>query len=203
LQSALTPEDIEARKAAIEDLWQRYREVAARNVGATVDPEADARGATGRLVGHLPIDEFVRMPGADGKMQPNPIGPGARGGGVGAASTVQEEEITEDQKMAMAENRQIDRAIDQELSKWEEALDDILHANKGLSEALDESAARLDDLAGHVDKTTERLERVTKQIQRVVDTSNDASSKCCSYLICIIILLGIATVIFNVVSKRT
>lgn len=116
----------------------------------------------------------------------------------------EEEDITDDQRQALEEIRRMDREIDRKLEEDMMAvLDDIDHANRGLGEALDESIVRADDLARHTEKTKEKIERVTRNINRVLDVSDSKSSRCCSYLICVIVLLGIITVIFNVVTSRS
>lgn len=200
-QSDVTAEVIAERREAVQELLERQRIIKARYMGRS--PDEDSR---------------KRLPGA---IELSSLGPGAasaagagRGAGAGGASAAgggggfgggggpveEEEDITEEQRLAMAQNEEVDKAIDSKLGEMESILDDILHANRGLKEALVEGDARIKDVTEHIGKTKDKLDRVTANIKRVLEVSDSRSSRCCTYLICLVVLLGIATVIFNVVS---
>lgn len=197
----MTAEVIAERREAVQELLERQRIIKARYMGRS--PDEDSR---------------KRLPGA---IELSSLGPGAasaagagRGAGAGGASAAgggggfgggggpveEEEDITEEQRLAMAQNEEVDKAIDSKLGEMESILDDILHANRGLKEALVEGDARIKDVTEHIGKTKDKLDRVTANIKRVLEVSDSRSSRCCTYLICLVVLLGIATVIFNVVS---
>lgn len=182
----------------MQDLLKRQHIIKDRYMGRS--PGADDRP---RLPGAIELSSLG--PGAASAAGAGASGAGGGGGGgaFGGGPAEEEEDITEEQRLAMAQNEEMDKAIDSKLGEMESILDDILHANRGLKEALVEGDARIKDVTDHIGKTKDKLDRVTANIKRVLEVSDSRSSRCCTYLICLVVLLGIATVIFNVVSSSS
>lgn len=57
----------------------------------------------------------------------------------------------------------------------------------------------LDDLGEKTDKVKDSLDKATEKVEKILKISNDGSSKFCSYMICFVLLLGILTVLYNVI----
>jgi len=197
-QSGLTAEDIQLRKDILAGITTRRNEVKAKLAGRSHDAEAPSG-----LPGATDISAIMGGGGGGAGAASAGGGGGGGGGGMGADPGTAEEDVTAEQEAAMMENRKLDKAVDEELAMMEGLLDDILHTNKGLGEALEEGDARLADLSDHIKKTKAKVDRVSANIKSVLEVSDSTSSRCCTYLICLAVLLGIATVIFNVVGNST
>lgn len=60
----------------------------------------------------------------------------------------------------------------------------------------------LNDLDGKTDKTQTKLDSANDRMKDMMSKLNDKSSNACVYIICLVILLGIASVVYNMAMKN-
>ena len=81
------------------------------------------------------------------------------------------------------------------------ALDGLMATTRGINDELDLQNAMLEELETKVDKTQSTLDGVNSRMDDALKIVNSKSSKFCSYVICLIVLLGVLTVGYNALSS--
>jgi len=78
----------------------------------------------------------------------------------------------------------------------------LLEQALAFKDEMDKQDELIDEVEKKIDKAQGKLNNVNEQADRAVEMVNAPSTSLCMYAICIIILLGIVTVGYNVIRKQ-
>lgn len=175
-KSKLTAEEVTARRQALSDLTHLTTE------------------AIELATGHKPAESTstytkIEIDETSGELM--------SGGKPVAARTTHREELTEDQKMAMAQIRREEGKQDELLDVIDEGVGNLKALALGIREEATLQNLMLDDLDKDVDKAQAHITRVNDRMKETLAAVNSKSDRFCSYAICIVILLGLLTVLYN------
>jgi len=118
----------------------------------------------------------------------------------GAPLRVQQEAMTGQQQAQLTQVRAIMQEQDDMLDQISEALDGLKETSQAIGDELTAQTQMLADTEEHMDETQNKLDSVNDRLDQTLKVANSKSTAFCSYVICIFILLGIATVLYNVVT---
>lgn len=120
----------------------------------------------------------------------------------GAGIKTRKQEMTGDQLQKLeavrAQNREQDAVLD-EISK---GLDELQDLAEKMGDELQLQDKMLGDLDSKADKTQGKVDAVNDRMKDVLAKVNDKSSNACVYLICVIILLAMASVVYNMATTK-
>lgn len=175
-KSKLTPEEVTARRQALSDLTSLTTE------------------AIELATGHKPAESTstftkIEIDETSGELM--------SGGKPVAARATHREELSEDQKMAMATIRREEGKQDELLDVIDEGVGNLKALALGIREEATLQNLMLDDLDKDVDKAQAHITRVNDRMKETLAAVNSKSDRFCSYAICIVILLGLLTVLYN------
>jgi hypothetical protein len=123
------------------------------------------------------------------------------GGGGGWGGAPQREQLTEEhrQKMSLIERergKQEDR-----LMEIESRVVEMKEIALSIQDELRYQQDLLDDVDKEIEKSQAKLDKANKSLDKARKIANDRTTQTCTYIICLIILLGLATLLFNIVKK--
>lgn len=185
-KSKLSAQELEHRKAFIDEFESQLGLV-------TGDTAKD--GEFPMSAGVTSLEDFRAAPGAGGAAA-------AGGGTVSAASGGRTVEMTAAQRMAMAQIDKNEEQIDGMLVQLEGGLTRLQALAEGLGEEFKIHNAMLIEVENKVDKVTDKMANVNKQMKETLDKVTGGGDKFCMHMICCIILLGVLTVIYNMVKSH-
>jgi chromosome segregation ATPase len=94
------------------------------------------------------------------------------------------------------------REQDQILDEISKGIDELQELAEKMSDELQLQDKMLTDLENKTDKTQTKLDSTNDRMKDALAKINDKSSNMCMYAICIVMLLGIAMVIYNMIINK-
>lgn len=183
-----TPEEISRQTEALRMLMVEVNNVKRMVEGRAPLPAPDATGAVGVDGVSVSADAFLGGAAA---------GPG--GSSVPGRRVVQEALTDQQQAQLTAINAQKDRQ-DAILDQMMAVLDDIKETTVGINDELDLQAEMLRETEAKVDTQQTALNKVNDRMNRTLEVMNSKSTQMCSYIICLVVLLGVLTVLYNMAT---
>lgn len=108
--------------------------------------------------------------------------------------------MSAEQKMKM---EMIDREVaeqDQILDRLSAGLDSLKDTTLKIKDELDTQAVMIEDLDKRVDKAQTKLDKVNSRMEMALKLADDKASNFCTYVICFALVLGLATVAYNLIK---
>lgn len=200
-KSKLTAEDIENRKEMLLDLKHKVEELSLAT--------SSARGGGGAYVprddgGFAPMS-FNNFVADGGDEDDNKFGGASGVGAFGGSSsrTKQETELTDMEKGGLAQIQQNRVEQDKILDIISGTVLDLKEMAIGIKEEVDKQTHLLDDIDGKMEKVTDKMDNTNKNLKKVAAENNRGGDKLCMDMICLILLLGVASVIYNIIKRST
>ena len=104
--------------------------------------------------------------------------------------------------------RQKMQQIEKKSDKVDEALDQLSVGIQMLGNMAGEMTHQLDvqneimaDIEGQIDKAKDELNVATTKLEEIANDPHESTISCCMYIMCLVVLLGLLGVIFNMVFK--
>ncbi|GLE06206.1 hypothetical protein PINS_up015448 [Pythium insidiosum] len=129
-------------------------------------------------------------------------GGGGEGGEGGACGPGQQEEITDEQRSCMAQIKDNDQRFDQMIDQIGDGVQVLGQLARGLHEELQQQSIMIDGLEERIDTTQAHVESVNRKMKKTLEKVGRSADKCMMDMICLILLLGIATVVYNMFIKK-
>ena len=80
---------------------------------------------------------------------------------------------------------------------------DLKHIAEGLNEEVTKTGYMIDNIGKKLDHVNDKMEQTNKNMKKVRKEANRPADKFCMDITCLILLLGVLTVIYNMVRKIT
>lgn len=180
----MTIEEVEARKeimgAIITEFHQAYKHAKGMTHAGDADNEQGGLG-----MATMTKDQLMK-----GSFQ-------------GAGVKVKRQELTGEQAQVLAAINEQSREQDMILDEISKGLDDLKDVAERMHDELQLQDKMLSDLESKTDKTQDKLDKVNERMTDAMKKINDKASNICIYIICVVLLLGIATVAYNLMKKKS
>ena len=108
-----------------------------------------------------------------------------------------QEPLTEQHQVVLTEIHDEEKKQDAILTDMSNALDGLQHVAITIKDTLDVQNVILEDATAKTEKVTEHLENANDRMVNLHKKLNSKSGKLCTYIICIVILLGLLSVLYN------
>lgn len=194
-KTKFSDEDLSLRREILEDLGLKLEELKAMT-------STGGRGAAG----FIPSSKFTTSFNTftvDGDDDDSPFG-----GPTGAASTSMSRPIKETELSAV--ERQGLAQIERNKQEEEKMLDiigdlgsDLKEIALGLNEEVTKQGYIIDNVGKKMDDVNDKLEQTNKNLKKIRKEATRPADKFCMDITCLILLLGVLTVIYNMVKKIT
>lgn len=177
------PEDIAARKDVVESTVAEFHSVFQR-VKGHAHKSSDEMQQAGVGLSNITAEQLKK------------------GDYVGAGVKKKRQELSGEQvqKLEMI-SRQVQEQ-DSILDEMGKELDQLKDLGLKIGDEMQLQEKMLEDLETTTDKTQERLDDANKRLDGALETMNDKASNFCMYIVCIVLLLGIAVVAYNMISAK-
>ncbi|CCI40503.1 unnamed protein product [Albugo candida] len=201
-KSKFTPLELSMRKEYIEQYTaelvtirdmaaQTYARSNAMAVGYGEDgiPSAIGTFENGAFFAkHQTAAEYVLSGGGDGKEV--------------AGVTRRAEEVTGEQEATLQQIKNNDQRFDQIIDQIGTGVQELGQLARGLNEELQQQSIMIDGLDERIDTTQAHVESVNQKMKKTLETLARSPDKCMMDMICLILLLGILTVVYNMFIKK-
>lgn len=181
-KSKLTKKQLQKREQAVVNLERAIDDAVARATGDTGERK---RGALDDDIGTIDI-ETGEITNANG----SPVS--FDGGRVKT-----QEELTSQDRLALQQMEEDKAEQDGLLDEIGDVVGRLGVLAKGIGEELDIQNQQLDDLETDVDKTQAHMDKVNDRLGETLKLLNSKSDKLCCYMIFLIIILGLLSIVFN------
>mmetsp|Transcript_17204 Transcript_17204/g.60456 ORF Transcript_17204/g.60456 Transcript_17204/m.60456 type:complete len:286 (-) Transcript_17204:1094-1951(-) len=181
-KSKLTDEQIAARRVTVRDLRAQIDDVEEL---ATGHAPAESGGAA---YTRITINERGDLMSGGKPLEARPAARPAAA-------------LTGEQKLALEQIRREEGKQDDLLDQIGEGVDNLRTLAVGMREEAELQNVMLSDLETDVDKAQDHLNKVNDRMKETLEALNSKTDKFCTYVICLIILLGLLMVIYNQISK--
>lgn len=182
-RNKLSAEEIEARKEVMESVISEFHTVYKAAVGHS------HRGAEENIDNGAGLKMMTSEQLRTGKFS-------------GAGISRKREEMTGEQMMMLQEIQGVRKEQDAILDAIADGLDDLKEIGERMFDELQLQDKMLEDLDEKTDKAQGKLDRTNDRMADALKKLNDKSSKMCMYLICIVLLLGLASVAYKLATKK-
>jgi SYP7 family syntaxin len=200
-KSKLTAEDVEHRQNILLDLKQKVEELSL----ATSTSRAGGGG------GYVPRDDggfapmsfnnFVADKGEE--EEDNKFGGPSGVGPYGASSSKRETELTDMERNGLQLIQSNRAEQDKLLDIIGNVVGDLKEMAIGIKDEADKQAHLLDDIEKKTEKVSDKMDATNKNLKKTAAENNRGGDKLCMDMICLILLLGVATVIYNIIKRST
>jgi len=199
-RSKLTKEDLAGRKQMVQALRQnfmdlkdehksQYAPLVHRNRATDITPFEDS--------------ELFQRTGKEAGSSFKNLGPKVKREAQGPNVAYQEEKISLEQQQRLDQQLQRDREQDHEyLSRIEQGVEEAQEIALTANEELKRQGVIIDALDVKLEKVTEHAENVNKKLKKVLEQVR-AADKLCLDIICIIILLGLIGLFYEMSRNTT
>ena len=123
-----------------------------------------------------------------------PSGGGGKGGGGGVA-------LTDTQRSQVLQLEERDADFDRQLDEIGEGIQDLAEIAQLQGEEVKRQAVMLDNVNNKMDKVNERMLNVNAKMKETLEEVGRPSGKLCVDIMCIVLAIGFAAVIYNLVTK--
>lgn len=182
-KSKLTRKQLQKRETLVDNVERSIDEALARASGD--NGEYKSRHALDDDMGQIDIEtgEILNANGSPVSFE------GGR--------TKLQEELTHDDRLALQQMEEDKAEQDELLDEIGDVVSRLGVLAKGIGEELDIQNAQLDDLETDVDNTQAHMDKVNDRLGETLKLLNSKSDKLCCYVIFFIIILGLLSVVFN------
>lgn len=179
----MTADELAARKEVLESVVSEFQQAYKSAKGFT---HAAAEENLGGLAG-------VKAVGMDDLKKGNFAGAGIRR---------KKEEITDEQRQVLAEIQGLSNEQDQVLEEISKGMDEL----KELAEGMHDEFVKQDKLLGRLEEKAEKvqgtLDGVNERMKDALKKMNDRSTNMCMYILCLVILLGLGYLAYDLAKKK-
>lgn len=105
--------------------------------------------------------------------------------------------MTSGQQQQMLQLEERDADFDRQLDEIGEGIQDLAEIAQLQGEEVKKQSAMLDEVNANMDRVTERLEGVNKRMKDTLEEVGRASDKLCVDIMCIVLAVGFAAVLYN------
>jgi hypothetical protein len=116
---------------------------------------------------------------------------------AGAGIKTKKEEMSGEQVQKLEQINAVSREQDAVLDEISKGVDELKDLAEKMGDELSLQDKMLSDLDSKTDKTQGKLDKVNDRMKDALAKINDKSSNFCVYIICIVMLLGLATVAYK------
>jgi len=179
----MSADELAARKEVLESVVTEFQQAYKSAKGFT---HAAAEENLGGLAG-------VKAVGMDDLKKGNFAGAGIR---------TKKEELSEDQRQVLAEIQGLSNEQDQVLEEISKGMDEL----KELAEGMHDEFVKQDKLLGRLEEKAEKvqgtLDGVNERMKDALKKMNDRSTNMCMYILCLVILLGLGYLAYDIARKK-
>uniref|UniRef100_K3WTN0 t-SNARE coiled-coil homology domain-containing protein n=1 Tax=Globisporangium ultimum (strain ATCC 200006 / CBS 805.95 / DAOM BR144) TaxID=431595 RepID=K3WTN0_GLOUD len=130
-------------------------------------------------------------------------GGGGGGGGSGEGGDgPSQEEVTNEQREVMVQIKHNDQRFDMMIEQIGSGVQELGQLARGLNEELQQQSIMIDGLEERIDTTQAHVESVNMKMKKTLEKVGRSADKCMMDMICLILLLGILTVVYNMFVKK-
>lgn len=184
-RSKFTPEELEVQSELVKRLHSEIEKI----------KEAQMRGyARGRDAGtavNLNTKALYVDAGSSSKMGSKQSWSGT-GGGVA---------MTDGQRQQMLQLEERDADFDRQLDEIGEGIQDLAEIAQLQGEEVKRQSAMLDNVNNKMDKVTERMTNVNVKMKETLEQVGRSADKMCVDIMCVVLMVGFAAVIYNFIKN--
>lgn len=137
---------------------------------------------------------LISAQGKAGGSSKNASWAGTTGTGGGVA-------ITDDQRQQIMQLEERDADFDRQLDEIGEGIQDLAEIAALQGEEVKRQSVMLDNVNQKMDKVNERMVSVNTKMKETLEEVGRASDKLCVDIMCIVLAIGFAAVIYNFIKK--
>lgn len=210
-KSKYSPEELNIRKEIVDQYASEYaliKELAAQNFRSPGgSPSFREEGANAAGLGTFENGAFFSAKPKPGQFAYGGGGGGGGAGGGGAGGgggdgPQAQEEITDEHRQVMVQIKDNDQGFDQMIDQIGDGVQTLGQLARGLHEELQQQSIMIDGLEERIDNTATHVENVNRKMKKTLQKLGRSPDKCMMDMICLIMLLGIATVVYNMFIKK-
>ncbi|KAF0692044.1 hypothetical protein As57867_016753, partial [Aphanomyces stellatus] len=127
---------------------------------------------------------------------------GGGGGGGGGGPDIQQEEVTDEHRSVMLQIEQKDQQLDGLVDQVGQGVMELGQLARGLNEELVKQNIMLEGLEERIDNTSNNVENLNAKMKKTLSEMGRSADKCMMDFICLVILLGILAVVYNMFIKK-
>lgn len=203
-KSKFSPEELAIRKEIVTQYWaefERIKELAAANYRPPVGRTAFDTGGIAAPIGSFENGAFTARTRPD-LASGGPVFNGQGGSREGGGESIGKEEITDDQRAMLSDIQRNDQRFDNIIEQIGTGVQELGQQARMLNEELQQQAIMIDGLGERIDNTQAHVESVNKKMKETLSKVGRGADKCMMDMICLILLLGILTVVYNMFIKK-
>lgn len=121
---------------------------------------------------------------------------------AGAGVRTKQEAMSGEHLQALQDIQQQTAEQDQLLDEISKGLDELKDLAEKMNDELQLQDKMLDDLDSKTDKVQGKLDKTNERMKEALKLVNEKSTNMCIYIICIVLLLGMAGVAYKISQKR-
>ncbi|OWZ09496.1 hypothetical protein PHMEG_00017791 [Phytophthora megakarya] len=205
-KSKFPPEELAMRKEIVTQYsveYERIKELAAANYRSPAGRPTFDIGGIAAPIGSFENGAFTaRKSGIATGGSPVFGGLGA-GGGAGGDGQIEREVVTDDQRAILADIQRNDQRFDNMIEQIGTGVQELGLQARMLNEELQQQAIMIDGLGERIENTHAHVESVNKKMKDTLQKVGRGPDKCMMDMICLILLLGILCVVYNMFIKKS
>ncbi|KAF4136126.1 hypothetical protein GN958_ATG14684 [Phytophthora infestans] len=206
-KSKFSPEELAMRKEIVTQYWAEYeriKELAAANYRSPAGRPAFDTGGVAAPIGSFENGAFTARTRPGGPVFGGLGGAGGAGGGGGGGGDgpIEREVVTDDQRAILADIQRNDQRFDNIIEQIGTGVQELGQQARMLNEELQQQAIMIDGLGERIDNTQAHVESVNKKMKETLTKVGRGPDKCMMDMICLILLLGILAVVYNMFIKK-
>jgi SYP7 family syntaxin len=195
-KTKFTPEELDIRKDIVADLASKLEELS----------QASSRSGGGGIGGggFVPSSTFtptIAQFTAEEDEESKFGGPSAGIGGGGSRGFVKDVEMSDVERQGLAQIEKNKLEEEKMLDLIGDNMKDLKEIALGLNEEVTKQKYILDDIDEKMEKVSDKMDSTIKNLRKTAAESNRGGDKICMDMICLILILGVLTVIYNMVKK--
>jgi hypothetical protein len=121
---------------------------------------------------------------------------------AGAGIKTKKENLSGEQMQKLEQINAVSREQDQVLDEIGKGLDELKDLAEKMNDELVLQDKMLGDLDSKTDKTQTKMDAVNDRMKDALTKINDKSSNFCVYIICLVLMIGLASVAYNMATKK-
>ncbi|KAL7680110.1 putative target SNARE coiled-coil domain-containing protein [Plasmopara halstedii] len=202
-KSKFPPEELAMRKEIVTQYlaeYERIKELAAANYRSPAGRTAFDTGGVAAPIGSFENGAFT----ARTNVATENLAFGSSGGPGGSVreGPIEREMITDDQRAMLSDIQRNDQRFDNIIEQIGTGVQELGQQARMLNEELQQQAIMIDGLGERIDNTQAHVESVNKKMKDTLTKVGRGADKCMMDMICLILLLGILAVVYNMFIKK-
>lgn len=208
-KSKFTEEELELRRDIVDDIARQLREVkdvARRRPKGAAGGEEAMDDFAAETTFAISRDEFLTRDGAGGGRAAGAAGGGGLDGVDLEAGRARREEVeealTDGHEAKLQEFKEREGRQDELLDRIGEGVLELKELALAMGDEVNKQGMILGEIENKVDKAQGHLDTVNSKLKRQLQEARSAD-KLCMDIVCCLLLVGIITVVYNMVRKHT